>query len=141
MCLLLEARPRAFELARDVEALCYALSTTAEEYVDRVLRAAFNLRENERVGLDVVRADDTKLVEGTLAGRIEGETKARQLKFEQMLQEKYDALNDGDFNAIVKCRRCGSTEVTWEEKQTRSADEGCTVFVACTTCQNRWVLK
>ena len=58
-----------------------------------------------------------------------------------MLQEKYDALNDKTFESIVRCRRCGSGEVTWEEKQTRSADEGATVFCACTVCKNRWVLR
>jgi DNA-directed RNA polymerase subunit M/transcription elongation factor TFIIS len=58
-----------------------------------------------------------------------------------MLQEKYDALNDRKFQAIVRCRRCGSEEVTWDEKQTRSADEGATVFCACQTCKNRWVMR
>ena len=58
-----------------------------------------------------------------------------------MLQEKYDELNDANYAAIVRCRRCGSAEVTWEEKQTRSADEAATVFCVCTTCKNRWVMR
>ena len=58
-----------------------------------------------------------------------------------VVQEKYDSLNDRQFQAIVRCRRCGSQEVSWEEKQTRSADEGATVFCVCTTCKNRWVMR
>lgn len=132
------ARP---DVAREVEALCHAASRTADEYWDRVRRAAFNLRENPRVGVEVVHAPDEALTDGTLAGRIAEEGKARRARFEQMLQEKYDALNDRNFQAIVRCRRCGSSEVAWDEKQTRSADEGATVFCLCRTCKNRWVLR
>ena len=58
-----------------------------------------------------------------------------------MLQEKYDSLNDRTFQAIVRCRRCGSQDVTWEEKQTRSADEGASLYCTCAVCKNRWVIR
>ena len=88
-----------------------------------------------------MNADDDTLTRGTLVGRIREESRARAARFEQMLHEKYEALNDRDYQAIVRCRRCGSQEVSWEEKQTRSADEGATLFCACATCKNRWVLR
>jgi DNA-directed RNA polymerase subunit M/transcription elongation factor TFIIS len=81
------------------------------------------------------------LTEDTLVGRIHLECRNRHVRFHAMLQDKYDSLNDRTFTAIVKCRRCGSEEVTWEEKQTRSADEGATVFCSCSTCKNRWVMR
>ena len=99
------------------------------------------MRENEKVGREVVLSSDSSLSEGTIVGRIEEEGKARSLRFQQMLQDKYDALDSDKFEAIVKCRRCGSEEVSWEEKQTRSADEGATVFCVCIACKNRWVLR
>ena len=139
--LLHAARENDPLLCREVEAECHALAAWPDEYLDYVRRAAFNLKENSSVGLEVVRAPDAALTEGTLLGRIETETRARNERFEQMLQEKYDALNDRQFQAIVRCRRCGSTEVSWSEKQTRSADEAATVFCVCTQCKNRWVMR
>ena len=139
--LLARARADDFALCREVEAACHAAAATPHEYVDHVRRAAFNLRENPRVGVEVVHAADAALVEGTLLGRIQHESAARVARFEQMLQEKYDALNDRQFQAIVRCRRCGSQEVSWEEKQTRSADEAATLFCVCTQCKHRWVVR
>jgi DNA-directed RNA polymerase subunit M/transcription elongation factor TFIIS len=39
---------------------------------------------------------------------------------------------------VLFCRKCGHDEVTWHTKQTRSADEGSTVFCTCSRCFNRW---
>ena len=139
--LLHAARPDDFALCRDVEAACHAASHTAGDYGDHVRRAAFNLHANPAVGAKVVRAPDEALTHGTLVGRIRDEARARAGRFEQMLADKYDAINDCQFEALVRCRRCGGEEVTWDEKQTRSADEGATVFCRCTTCQNRWTMR
>ena len=128
-------------LCRDVESQCHGLSTNADEYMDNIRRAAFNLHSNPSVGREVVQETDARLAQGTLVGKLEAERVARKTRFEQMLQEKYDALNDANFQAIITCRRCGSTEVRWEEKQTRSADEGASVFCTCNSCKNRWVMR
>jgi transcription elongation factor S-II len=139
--LLSTARATDIPLCREVEAACHAASLTADEYYDHVRRAAFNLHENGRIGIEVVYLPDSELTEGTLLGRIETESRARTERFENMLKEKYDALNDRTFQAIVRCRRCGSHEVGWSEKQTRSADESATVFCTCTVCKNRWTMR
>lgn len=139
--ILARARPHDFGVVRDVEAVCHAAASTASEYGDHVRRAAFNLRENPRVGREVVHARDAELTDGTLLGRIETEASLREARFQQMLQEKYDAINDQQFQAIVRCKRCGSSEVSYDDKQTRSADEATTVFCVCTVCKNRWVLR
>lgn len=36
---------------------------------------------------------------------------------------------------IFKCRKCGGTNTTTEQKQLRSADEGANTVVTCVTCQ------
>ena len=128
-------------LCREVEAQCHAASAAAVDYTDHVRRAAFNLGENPRVGEEVVYLHDDALALGTRAGDLATERAARSARFEQMLQEKYEALNDASFQAIVRCRKCGSTEIVWEDKQTRSADEAATVFCECLTCKNRWVTR
>ena len=130
---------RDISIARDVEAACHANSSTEQEYYDHVRRAAFNLTQNSAVNSEVVYLSDDALLEGTLSGRIQDERTQRLERFRNMLQEKYESLNDGNFEAIVRCRRCGSSEVFFEEKQTRSADEAASVYCACITCKNRWV--
>ena len=139
--LLAMSRPDDVLLCRETEARCHAESNTPHEYADQVRRAAFNLRENAALDEEVVQRPDATLTEGTLLGRIESETKARAERFDQMLHEKYEAINEGKFKSIVRCRRCGSSEVTYEEKQTRSADEAASLFFSCTKCKNRWVTR
>ena len=139
--LLTHSRPTNHELVRNVESFCHANSNTSNEYEDRIRHSAFNLMNNPGVGLAVVNMSDEILAEDTLVGRIQKETEIRHERFQAMLQDKYDAINDQNFTAIVRCRRCGSEDVTWEEKQTRSADEGATIFVTCVTCRNRWVMR
>ncbi len=139
--LLTRARPNSVQLCRDVESYCHAHANTLHEYMEHVRRAAFNLDANPTLGLDVVNCSDDILAEGTIVERIQRERQLRRDRFDSMLQDKYDALNDEQFTAIIRCRRCGSDEVTWEEKQTRSADEGATVFCSCSTCKNRWVMR
>lgn len=45
-----------------------------------------------------------------------------------------DALPD----AGVRCKKCGSNDVANEFLQTRSADEGTTIFCTCLSCKKRW---
>ena len=139
--LLASVRGEDVTLCRNVESSCHANARTATEYLDRVRHAAFNLRANPALGENVLFASDEILTKGTLVGRVRDEAVVRQTRFTEMLQEKYNALNDKTFEAIVRCRRCGNEDVTWEEKQTRSADEGATVYCSCSVCKNRWVMR
>ena len=138
---LARSRPDDLLLCRDTEARCHSCSNNAYEYTDQIRRAAFNMKENPKLGAEVVQRPDAALTEGTLLGRIESETQARNERFDQMLAEKYEAISAGTFKSIIRCRRCGSSEVTYEEKQTRSADESASLYFSCTTCKNRWVTR
>lgn len=135
------SRPTDVGLCRDVESYCHAKASTLREYRERLRHVAFNLSINPCTGVEVVNTSNDVIARDTLVGRIHVESNNRQTRFHSMLQDKYDALNDKEFAAIVRCRRCGSEEVTWEEKQTRSADEGATIFCSCSTCKNRWVTR
>jgi len=53
------------------------------------------------------------------------------------------ALTQGDEieafpDSGVRCKKCGSNDITHEFLQTRSADEGTTIFCTCTGCKKRW---
>jgi DNA-directed RNA polymerase subunit M/transcription elongation factor TFIIS len=41
-------------------------------------------------------------------------------------------------DAGLRCKKCGSNDITHEFLQTRSADEGTTIFCTCTSCKKRW---
>jgi DNA-directed RNA polymerase subunit M/transcription elongation factor TFIIS len=133
---------KTFHVYRNAEALCHSLSADEFEYQDRVLRTAFNMSHmTQPLSSEIPLLSDVQLGKGTLIQKIEQERNARLVRFQKMLDDKYEEMNDGNFHAIVRCRRCGSEDVTWEEKQTRSADEGATLFCSCTVCKNRWVLR
>jgi DNA-directed RNA polymerase I subunit RPA12 len=38
----------------------------------------------------------------------------------------------------IKCKNCGKNTVTFLEMQTRSADEGASVFYSCSNCLTKW---
>ena len=112
-----------------------------QDYMDMIRRACFNIHTNALLdnAVDVVHETDSVLARGTLLERIEHDTNARRTRFHNMLQEKYESLNDRTYEAIVRCRRCGSSDVSWEEKQVRSADEAASLFCVCNKCKTRWV--
>jgi hypothetical protein len=41
-------------------------------------------------------------------------------------------------DAGIRCSKCGSSEISFEFLQTRSADEGTTVYCTCSGCSKRW---
>ncbi|RPF82517.1 MAG: hypothetical protein CBC65_000300 [Rhodothermaceae bacterium TMED105] len=130
-------------LCRYVEAKIHSIASTHNEYTDNISRACFNMNANKGLSdsSTVVYESDHMLSKGTNLERIENEANARKERFQKMLHEKYEALNDKTYEAIVKCLKCGSAEVSWEEKQVRSADEAATLFCVCTKCKHRWVMS
>ena len=55
-------------------------------------------------------------------------------EYHQLMKEAVDEKQI----PIMSCHKCGHTDVGWDVKQTRSADEGSTVFCVCQKCQARW---
>lgn len=141
--ILLTCRPGAVGLCRDVEAVIHAVSTSEEEYRDLTSRACYNMHANKKIddAYLIVHESDHVLARNTNLETIENEATARKERFHNMLHEKYEALNDESYEALVKCRKCGSSEIAWEEKQTRSADEAATLFCVCSKCKNRWIMS
>jgi DNA-directed RNA polymerase subunit M/transcription elongation factor TFIIS len=57
------------------------------------------------------------------------------------LVEEPLVVNDApESQVFLKCRKCKSTQVTFETKQTRSGDEAMTAFLCCSSCGSRWRL-
>lgn len=133
---------RDFPLCREIESAIHSKSQTTNDYLNNVLRVSWNIYKNPSIdSVSVVFEKDVNLIFGTIIEKIEKATKERNERFERMLQEKYDSINESGYNTLLKCRRCGSSEISYEEKQTRSADEAATIFVSCSTCKNRWIMS
>lgn len=130
--------------ARDVEAAVHAFSTTARSYMDKIQQLVHNMHTNpvlSGVGVSVAMMSDRDMASGTILEEIEREGESQRLRFEQIIQEKYEMVNRASYKATMRCRRCGSSDVTCEQKQTRGADEAMTIFCTCSKCQNRWTMR
>ena len=131
-------------LARDIEATVHAFSTTHRSYVDKIQQLVYNMHANQalcKMNASVTMLSDHDMARGTIVEEIEREGNAQRLRFEQIIQEKYEMVNRVSYKETMRCRRCGSGDVTCEQKQTRGADEAMTIFCTCSKCQNRWTIR
>jgi len=159
-----------FERALDLELRIFRSVGGAEEaYVRRMRAAAYNLAQNAALRVSDPEAlagmDDEEMRRGTAMEKVDEEQRQRRERFERRLQEKADCAPEGESRSILVCRRCGGSDVAWQQKQTReqpparaaapsrthrpfhpthpcpaagSADEAMTIFCTCNTCKNRW---
>jgi len=111
-------------------------------YLEQVRRIAFNVACNPfllQEGKKVLTMTDEEMIRGTLVETVAREEGIRSSAFEDMLREKYEnVIANTKTDNILRCRGCGSSQISWEQKQTRGADEAMTVFCSCTSCHKRW---
>ena len=62
----------------------------------------------------------------------------RKIKEEEALIEKFNKLKLEKANSIYTCGKCKQNKVEYKQVQTRSADEGMSVFCTCLNCGNKW---
>ena len=130
-------------LVRDMEAACHAYACTQMHYIDLVLKCAKNCYNNpENAHAAMCLAEDEELTRGSILELLREREKARRRAFQRMLQDKVDRIDETkEYKSSLRCRRCKSTDVSWDIKQTRSADEASTAFCVCASCGNRWTIK
>jgi len=138
--LLHKSRPD-IDVCMMIEGYCNSRSCVTEDYYDDILRCASNLRANPVITFEVCVATDAFLLENTELGQMQKDSQLRIQHFQDNLEAKFKSFSEGTYKVIVRCKRCGSDDVRWEEKQTRSADEGATVFCTCNSCKNRWTTR
>jgi DNA-directed RNA polymerase subunit M/transcription elongation factor TFIIS len=139
---LLSASVDDISLVRDIEAGAFSAATSTRCYMDIVKRCARNIVNNpSNACAEIALLPDDALLEGTLLQRIRDTEKQRRESFQRMLAEKSALMETRvAYKSSLTCRRCGSNDVSYEVKQTRSSDEACTAFLVCITCQNRWTI-
>jgi len=129
-------------MIRDVEAAVHSISVDKHTYEQGIAHAITNIYINaSNADPERIVASSDRVLSGTVVERIAKTRQERRERFEAMLQEKYDGISSSmnkSYDSSLKCRRCNSVDVTWDQKQTRGADEAMTVFCVCTDCGNCW---
>ena len=130
-------------VARSIESEIHSTAADESLYYDEVKRCAMNIRAREENASEGISfRSDEELARGTLLETVRENERNRRAKFEQMLQVKYESLaTDEEYGTSLRCRRCKSTDVAWEQRQTRSADEGATSYCMCAKCHLRWTIR
>lgn len=139
-----DGSPDAAELARDIEAVAHGACVTREHYADLARRCIRNCAENPACATpDMPLRSDAELTKGTVLARVRESDRVRREIFHNMLREKFEQIEDRDarYKSSLRCHRCKSSDVTWDLKQTRSADEASTAFCVCAKCNHRWTIK
>lgn len=132
------------ELAEELEECIYQeFRNTDMRYKNRVRSRIANLKDSKNPQLrsnflaGVIQA--SRLATMTAEEMASDEMKKVRDKFEK------DAINDaqlatvqGTQTDLLKCGKCKKRNCTYNQIQTRSADEPMTTFVLCNSCGNRW---
>lgn len=146
----LEAFARHLSLgdASDLEHGCFCVSALNGAAYSRVVyRALYALEQGsalaqviaERGAMAALALPDASLYEQCSAREQVASTEARRAECVRVLADLSAEAPTTDLpEKGIKCARCGSTDVSFEFSQTRSADEGTTVFCYCTACSKRW---
>lgn len=134
--------------AFDLEHACYCLAAlNGTPYSRFVLRALYALEQkstlaalvSERGAMYALALPDQDIFDSCAPREQVARTKQKRAECARVLS---DLLAEGVGSDLpekgVRCARCHSTDISFEFSQTRSADEGTTVFCYCTKCSKRW---
>lgn len=116
---------------------------TDAKYKNRVKSRVMNIRdaENPQLKKNILEGSITP---DRIAKMTPKEMASDELKkeIEKYIKESIDdhrlAVNLGSRSDFYKCSRCGKRDTTYNQAQTRSADEPMTTFVLCNNCGKRW---
>jgi len=126
---------------------------TSNVYYDKIKQIAFNLRKcggdnkrprimNKTIATTLVKYTDQDWLQ--LQPEKEAPTTSSRALLRSLLS--VDTLDDEGLAAnapLIICRDCGGSEVAFDSQQTRSIDEGATIFVFCLNpvCLKQWTIS
>jgi DNA-directed RNA polymerase subunit M/transcription elongation factor TFIIS len=138
-------RQRTAVIARQLEETIYLVSVQQKvDYRKKVLEIAWNLEKNGVFLLSryeprvIVYLDDQKLAENTDVADWWAEHNQRIRHQRSLLNEEAKFEETEQLSSGLTCNRCHSRLIDIQQQQTRSADEGMTVFCTCKKCGMRW---
>lgn len=139
-----EGCPTPEELAEELEDCIYLeFKNTDMRYKNRVRSRVANLKDAKNPTLR------TNYISGAITAQQLAKMTPEEMASDEMkkLREKFvkEAINDaqlatvqGTKTDLLKCGKCKKRNCTYNQIQTRSADEPMTTFVLCNACGHRW---
>lgn len=132
------------ELADELEECIFQeFKNTDMRYKNRVRSRVANLKDAKNPTLrsnflnGVISA--ARLSKMTPEEMASNEIKQLREKFvKEAINDAQLATNQGTTTDLLKCGKCKKRNCTYNQIQTRSADEPMTTFVLCNSCGNRW---
>lgn len=125
------------------DAIFMEFKNTDTKYKNRIKSRVLNLRDKNNPEL-LLSFIDGHITPSRLAKMTSEEMASDDLKKER---EKFtqEAINDhqmstsgGTTSTMMKCGKCGKSNVMYNQLQTRSSDEPMTTFCFCQECGHRW---
>ncbi|TDG42580.1 hypothetical protein AWZ03_010989 [Drosophila navojoa] len=132
------------EMAAELEDAIYSeFKNTDMKYKNRIRSRVANLKDPKNPGLR------GNFMCGAVSAKQLAKMTPEEMASDEMkkLREKFvkEAINDaqlatvqGTKTDLLKCGKCKKRNCTYNQLQTRSADEPMTTFVMCNECGNRW---
>jgi transcription elongation factor S-II len=131
------------DVALQIEAAIYELHGDGEKYTSTIRSRVFNLRDKKNPDLreniivgSVSPAKFAKMSADEMAST--DMKKLRDAFTKEAINEHQMGVQEGTPTDMFKCGKCLKYNCTYNQVQTRSADEPMTTFVFCRECGNRW---
>lgn len=140
---------------KDFGTNCDSMATEIEDHIYQEIKAT-DMKYKNRVRSRISNLKDPKnpgLRRNVLAGSIElsriasmsaeemASDELKQLRnvlTQEAIREHQMAKTGGTTTDLLQCGKCKKKNCTYNQVQTRSADEPMTTFVLCNECGNRW---
>ncbi|XP_051577882.1 transcription elongation factor A protein 3 isoform X7 [Myxocyprinus asiaticus] len=152
---MLAAALRTDDYYKDYGANCEAMAAEIEDHIYQEIKAS-DMKYKNRIRSRISNLKDPKnpnLRKNVLAGAIElsriasmtaeemASDELKQLRnvlTQEAIREHQMAKTGGTTTDLLQCGKCKKKNCTYNQVQTRSADEPMTTFVLCNECGNRW---
>lgn len=152
---MLTAALRTDDDYKDYGANCEGMAAEIEDHIYQEIQAT-DMKYKNRVRSRMSNLKDAKnpnLRKNVLAGAIElrriatmtaeemASDELKQLRnvlTQEAIREHQMAKTGGTTTGLLQCGKCKKKNCTYNQVQTRSADEPMTTFVLCNECGNRW---
>uniref|UniRef100_A0A8C7DH00 Transcription elongation factor A (SII), 3 n=1 Tax=Oncorhynchus kisutch TaxID=8019 RepID=A0A8C7DH00_ONCKI len=131
-------------MAAEIEDHIYTeMGSTDMKYKNRVRSRISNLKDPKNPGLRRnVLAGGIELRRFAIMSAEEmASDELKQLRnnlTKEAIREHQLSKTSGTISDLFQCSKCGKKNCTYNQMQTRSADEPMTTFVLCNECGNRW---
>uniref|UniRef100_A0A3Q3B1L4 Transcription elongation factor n=1 Tax=Kryptolebias marmoratus TaxID=37003 RepID=A0A3Q3B1L4_KRYMA len=130
-------------MAAEIEDIYQEIRATDMKYKNRVRSRISNLKDPKNPGLRRnVLAGSIELSRiASMSAEEMASDELKQLRnvlTQEAIREHQMAKTGGTTTDLLQCGKCKKKNCTYNQVQTRSADEPMTTFVLCNECGNRW---